>query len=210
MGSMTTARRRMAATLGVWATLSCGGTRSGDREPSSAQGAPTAEDPLASGKVPADVAVLLDAANQPCTPHLRVPLAQHKLDVSSRGGQRETAFMLEVRERLCLVGDRSPTGLTNVHLVDDASVLARSGGETISVELATVGIGTVLVVKNPFDAPLRYRAIIHRAENNQAKPTSVCPVQARLVGLEHWPDALDIVTVGDFQLLQPDEPLDCR
>lgn len=141
--------------------------------------------------------------DQPCQPRLRVPLDRHLL--SNTDGAGAHPFLIEVGEKLCLVGD-SPYALK---LTDAVVPVSAQAQKLVSAEFQTFDFGSVLVIRNHFDRALRYRTVI-KVPNRPAQPTTVCPVRANLASLEHWPYAVEIIVFGDFAPLEPNESLDCR
>jgi hypothetical protein len=63
------------------------------------------------------------------------------------------------------------------------------------------GTDTVLVVENGYGRMLRYRASIVR-EGKADAPTSVCEVLPGIVSFEYWPDPLDRLDLGRFELAE--------
>jgi len=59
----------------------------------------------------------------------------------------------------------------------------------------------MLVIKNPFDRPLRYKANIVVPPQNGPAPTSVCPVLAGKMGIEMWPYPVFQALLLDFRFL---------
>ena len=141
---------------------------------------------------------------QPCQPRLRVALDKHRLTGSDRGGSQP--FLIGPGEKLCLVGD-SPDALK---LTDAVVPLAAQRQKLVSAEFQAIDSGSFLVIRNHFDRTLRYRAMIKPSNSREAQATTVCPVRANLVTLEHWPHAIDMIAFGDFAAVAPDDPTDCR
>ena len=140
---------------------------------------------------------------QPCEPRLRVPLERHLLDGSS--GPVSQPFSIGAGEKLCLVGD-SPKALK---LTGSVVPIAAQNQKLVSAELQVLDSGSFLVVRNHFDRAFRYRAVI-KVPNRQAQATTICPVRAHLVSLEHWPHAIEMIAFGDFTPLEPGDAADCR
>jgi hypothetical protein len=59
----------------------------------------------------------------------------------------------------------------------------------------------MLVIKNPFDRPLKYKAGMQVPPDNDPAPTSVCPVLAGKMGIELWPYPVFQVFLSDFRFL---------
>jgi hypothetical protein len=140
---------------------------------------------------------------QPCEPRLQGPLDQHLLRPSD--GSSPRPFLIVPGEKLCLVGD-SPAAL---QLTDKVVPLAAQPQKLISAELQMLSMGAVLAIKNHFDRALRYHVVI-KAPNEKPKSTTVCPLRANLVGIEHWPFAVELIAFGGFAPVPAGEPLDCR
>jgi hypothetical protein len=143
----------------------------------------------------------------PCEPKLHAPLEAHVLEREAGDPPGLPGpFLIEPGERLCLLG-RAP--LDDLHLSRETVPLNAQQQTLISVELRQTSVGTVLVIRNHFDRPLAYRALIKR-HGQKPEPTSVCSVRPGLLGVEHWPDAAEVLAVGDFRLLERDAKPECR
>lgn len=82
---------------------------------------------------------------------------------------------------------------------------------TLVLQLEQSGSGMLLSVHNPFDRPLRYKAGIRPLGDKGFAATDVCPVMAKLGGIEMWPEPLFQVQLQDLQLLEGKNPdLTCR
>ncbi len=82
---------------------------------------------------------------------------------------------------------------------------------TLVLHLEQSSRGMLLMVHNPFDRPLRYEAGIRRLEDAGFTPTDVCPVMAKLGGIEMWPEPLFQVRLAGLRLETAKHPdLSCR
>lgn len=82
---------------------------------------------------------------------------------------------------------------------------------TLVLQLEQSGRGMMLTVHNPFDRPLRYEAGIRRLDDSGFTPSDVCPVMAKLGGIEAWPEPLFQVRLTDLHLEAAKTPdLTCR
>ncbi len=142
----------------------------------------------------------------PCAARVSVPLEQHLLPVEDQNGEHHLVFLISPGEKLCLMGSNS---LADLHLHAGPIEAAQQRQALISVELQLLSIGTVLVVKNHFDRPLDYHALI-KVSGQEPEPTSICTVKASLAGVEHWPGPVESMAVGDFKLLNENESPGCR
>jgi hypothetical protein len=178
----------------------------------SAAPGPKSETPRAAGseganpqplpnELPPAVGKMLD--DQPCQQRLITSPDQHISKATGPNGSHP--FLIAVGEKLCLVGD-SPGALK---LAEGSAPLPAQGPKWISAEFQVLDMGSVLVIRNHFDRPLRYRAVI-KAANRSPEATSVCPIRANLASLEHWPYPIEFIAFGDFAPVQPGEPGDCR
>jgi hypothetical protein len=138
---------------------------------------------------------------QPCQSRLHAPLHQHRL-ARSDGSK---AFMIGAGEKLCLVGS-SPAALA---LTDAIVPLDPASANSVSAELNVNNAGSFLMIRNNFDRPLRYRAVL-KAPNRPAQPTTVCPVRPHLLALEHWPYPLEAIAFGDFTPLATGDAPECK
>jgi hypothetical protein len=156
--------------------------------------------------LPPDVGDMLP--DGPCEPKLRVALEQHllKQEGGPASGGNPGPFMIEPGERLCLLGHPP---LKDLHLGAAMVPSEQAKQALVAIELRTTSVGTVLVIRNHFDKPLAYRAIIKRP-GQSPEPTSVCTVLPNLRGLEHWPEAVDVIALGDFRLLAAGAAPECR
>jgi hypothetical protein len=135
-----------------------------------------------------------------------VPLEEHLLTRDDNGGTRRIVFMISPGEKLCLIGSDS---LADLHLVQGPIALGAQPQALISAELQVLAMGTVLVVKNHFDRPLDYRALL-KVPGKNPEPTSVCTIRANLDGVEHWPSAAELIAFGEFTLLDANAKTQCR
>ncbi len=198
----------MAATLEamfdrrIWLAASLGLVGSSCTSNPPARSASAQQNAAAPSGPPSELPPALDKMmdHQPCQPRLQGPLEEHVL--KSADGSGGHPFVIRAGEKLCLQGD-SPTTLK---LTD--AVLGQDR-KWVSAEFQMLDFGAVLVVRNQFDRPVRYRAIL-MSPNRAPAPTSICPVRPRLVGLEHWPYQVDAIAFGDFAWLEPGEAADCK
>jgi len=142
--------------------------------------------------VPPEVAAMLEPGV--CTPRLRTTRNAHWLDAKGDDGRPNRVLLIEPGEKLCLVGS---AGLSDLELSQAPVPVSEQAEHLVSVELQVFAFGTVLVVHNGFERALDYRALL-RYPGHEPEPTSVCTVQARLSGLEHWPRRVELVALGDF------------
>lgn len=120
----------------------------------------------------------------PCVPRMRAPLQAHLERGKNPDGTESTIFMIEPGEKLCFVG----LDLTGLSPVETTVPTAEQAQRLVSVEVAIISIGTVMVMTNKFDRPFDYRAIIKRP-GQPPRPTTVFTVGAGLGAVEHWPRA---------------------
>ncbi len=74
---------------------------------------------------------------------------------------------------------------------------------TISVRFARMGddrYDSMLVVENPFDQMLRYRAFIATPDKPEFAYTSSCPVMPGVSAYEHWPYAIFHIVMAEVHL----------
>ncbi|HEY4104745.1 MAG TPA: hypothetical protein VGM44_12680, partial [Polyangiaceae bacterium] len=127
----------------------------------------------------------------------------HLMLVDDHGTQHKV-FLLEPRETICLVG----SNMTDLSLSSTPVPTADQPQHLISAQLEQFDFGAVLVLKNHFSQSFEYRALIKRP-GSDPEHTSVCSVMANLSGLEHWPDSLELVGIGDFTATADSAPR-CR
>ena len=60
--------------------------------------------------------------------------------------------------------------------------------------------GMMLQVKNPFDLKLNYKALIFIAGGDKWIPTSIVPVQPKLMSIELWPDPIVSFVLSNWEL----------
>jgi hypothetical protein len=65
------------------------------------------------------------------------------------------------------------------------------------------GTGMVLKVRNPFDRPLKFHVGKMILEDDRIMKTSSCPVVAKGMSFEHWPEPIFQLVVEDFRLIEP-------
>jgi len=186
------------AFLGVTACASNGS--------SGAKGAETNFD-KDSKELPPEVASMLE--RKECRPRMRGAMDLHQRTVKGDDGKVERAFLIQPDEQLCLVGRATGNAFTDLRIATELVSPEQAKKQLIAVELQMSDIGAVLAIRNHHDRPLRYRAVMSLSAT-QARPTTVCPVMAGLVSLEHWPHPVQLLMFGDFRLLEPQEPMDCR
>ena len=69
--------------------------------------------------------------------------------------------------------------------------------------------GTLLVLKNPLGATLRYRVYLSRPMRVESTYTSSCPITAHGSNFESWPYAVGEIVLSDFELLPADSSSRC-
>lgn len=145
----------------------------------------------------------------PCVPKVRAALEQHVLTPRDGAPDAPPVFILGIDERLCIVGRLDDPSAAPPKLSLSGVELSNARDALVSVETRTTSIGTVMVVHNHHTRALRYRAFI-RSVGRDIQPTSVCPVRPEIPSVEHWPQPVDVFSVGDFQLLEPGTEMSCR
>jgi hypothetical protein len=141
-----------------------------------------------------------------CTPRSRIPMQEHWQSVGDKEGEGPRILLVAPGEKLCLVGS---SGLADLALSEKTVEASNPAQRVISVELGTFEFGTVLALGNGFDHPFDYRALI-KEQGRSVEQTSVCTVQAKLFGVEHWPKRLEMVAIGDFTPLENHAASHCR
>ncbi|MGG5505804.1 MULTISPECIES: hypothetical protein [unclassified Myroides] len=76
---------------------------------------------------------------------------------------------------------------------------------TIEIELTQEAsdrtrIQTILVVKNPFDQKLKYKAMMFTPTHQDWAKTSILPVEPKLLGYEMWPHAIVTLVLDNWKL----------
>lgn len=79
---------------------------------------------------------------------------------------------------------------------------------TLRFELSQVAdkVDMMLVVKSPFDRPLKYRLAMVLPPSDALHETSTCPVTARGAAYEHWPHPILHLVATNFRLIEPSSP----
>lgn len=157
--------------------------------------------------IPAEIAKMM--AHGSCAPSVRTPLSQHVLTPPDGLPDGTQAFIMGIDERLCVLGEFNEQSANPLTLTPLTVEMSDATDHLISVETRMTSIGTVMVIHNYHSRPVRYRAFIRQVGGN-IQPTSVCPVRPNIPMLEHWPYPVDILSVGDFQLLEPDADASCK
>jgi hypothetical protein len=159
-------------------------------------------------EVPPDVALMLKPS--PCKPEFVAPVEMHARELKDESGVTYKAFLLGTGERLCLDAGASSGSVSDLRLLTDTGASGSPQERTVSIEMKHTSIGTVLAVRNPYSKPLRYRALMQLPDNPPAKPTTTCPVPPGIVGMEHWPHAVEVMLLKDFTLLEPNDDARCK
>lgn len=68
----------------------------------------------------------------------------------------------------------------------------------------------VLTVHNPLATFLRYRAYMILPGSSRPVYTTSCPVLSKRFGLEHWPHAISLITVENFESLPLSQTITCQ
>lgn len=178
---------------------------SSEREPVSKPNA----DEDAKTRLPAELAEMLEP--RACRPTLRT--GTHFRELKDSKGQQHRAFLISPGEELCLVGSSGDVrggALSNLELSEDPVPLESARERLISVELKTLEMGSVLVVKNHHRATLQFHGSMALPHQLDLVSTSVCPVMPGRFSVEHWPDPLSSLLLTDFSLHDPGEQLGCE
>jgi hypothetical protein len=171
--------------------------------------AATKDDGSGGDSVPAELAEMLEPRT--CQPTLLT--GTHFRELKDSKGQKHRAFLIAPGEELCLVGSNDAKGdgaLANLELSEDPVPLERAKERLISVELRTLEMGSVLVVKNHHRATLQFHGSMALPHQLDLVSTSVCPVMPGRFSVEHWPDPLSSLLLTDFSLHDPKEQLGCE
>jgi hypothetical protein len=171
--------------------------------------AATKDDGSGGDSVPAELAEMLEPRT--CQPTLLT--GTHFRELKDSKGQKHRAFLIAPGEELCLVGSNEEKGdgaLANLELSEDPVPLERAKERLISVELRTLEMGSVLVVKNHHRATLQFHGSMALPHQLDLVSTSVCPVMPGRFSVEHWPDPLSSLLLTDFSLHDPKEQLGCE
>lgn len=183
--------------------VGCGASKSApEAKPPVASEAPVAKS-AAPEELPPDVEAMLGGG--PCASVFRAPLEAHYLREAEGKPNEKPPLIIAPNEKLCLIGRADGS----VEIASTPVAEAQQAERLISIELAQASIGTVLVVRNHFSRPFRYRALF-KAPGAHPVPTKVCDAPPNLAGLEHWPDPVEAMVVGDFQFLDPGTPMGCQ
>ena len=59
----------------------------------------------------------------------------------------------------------------------------------------------ILSVVNPFDKKMKYDAIMYILVGQQWVPTSIIPIQPKLVGYETWPDVITTIALENWRFV---------
>lgn len=73
-------------------------------------------------------------------------------------------------------------------------------------ELSNAGNVMVLTIQNPFDRALKYHADIARLDQDKEMQTSTCPVMAKLLSSESWPEPIFSINLQGLHLVASDSP----
>lgn len=167
------------------------------------------ESPSGAERVPAELAAMLEPHT--CQPTLLT--GTHFRELRDSKGKKHRAFLISPGEELCLVSSNSevPDGtLADLELSEDPVPLESAKERLISVELRTLDMGSVLVVKNHHRATLQFHGSMALPHQLDLVSTSVCPVMPGRFSVEHWPDPLSSLLLTDFSLHDPKEQLGCE
>ncbi|MFZ5896204.1 MAG: hypothetical protein ACOY0T_34425 [Myxococcota bacterium] len=182
-----------------------------ERESHSATHDSSAEENQEASEERAEVPTELAEMLQPRTCQPTLIKATHFRELRDSKGQKHRAFVISPGEELCLVGSPGSEGaLADLELSEDPVPLAHAKGRLISVELRTLEMGSVLVVKNHYRSTLQFRGSIALPHQLDMVSTSVCPVMPGRFSVEHWPDTLSSLLLTDFSLHDPSEKLGCE
>jgi hypothetical protein len=157
-------------------------------------------------RVPSELAAMLEPRT--CSPTLLTPT--HFREYKDGHGNKHRAFLISPGEELCLIGSDSNDPLADLELSLDPVPLDDAKERLISVELQTLSMGSVLVVKNHYREQLHFRGSMVLPHQLDLVSTSVCPVMPGRFSVEHWPDPLNSLMLTDFTLHDPDEKLGCE
>lgn len=160
-------------------------------------------------QVPSELAAMLEP--RACQPTLIT--GTHLRDLKDGKGRQHRAFLISPGEELCLVGsgdDKRDGSLADLELSEDPVPLDKARERLISVELRTLEMGSVLVVKNHHRATLQFHGSMALPHQLDLVSTSVCPVMPGRFSVEHWPDPLSSLLLTDFSLHDPSEQLGCE
>ena len=67
---------------------------------------------------------------------------------------------------------------------------------------------SVLFLSNGYGSAVKYRAVM--GAGTRSSPTDVCDVAPHLLGLEHWPYALDRLDLSDLRLVEWSGAVSCN
>ncbi|HET9929709.1 MAG TPA: hypothetical protein VFQ35_03440 [Polyangiaceae bacterium] len=160
--------------------------------------------------VPSELAAMLEPRT--CQPTLLN--GTHFRELKDGKGRPHRAFLISPGEELCLIGsgggDERNGSLSDLELSEDPVPLEKARERLISVELRTLEMGSVLVVKNHHRATLQFHGSMLVPHQLDLVSTSVCPVMPGRFSVEHWPDPLSSLLLTDFTLHDPSEQLGCE
>ncbi|MES1263151.1 MAG: hypothetical protein ABUL69_02265, partial [Peristeroidobacter soli] len=93
-----------------------------------------------------------------------------------------------------------------VSSVDGKLALTTANGDTpknevVVIDLSSEGDSTVLVVHNGTPSVIKYRAKFQPPGQKKWYPTTICPVQAGIMGFEQWPHGITTMQLSDFRVL---------
>jgi hypothetical protein len=146
----------------------------------------------------------------PCKSKLLTSPDSHVRHFTDENGVAHKGFAIVPGEKLCLLGTKSERSRLEVRVTDEPVSSGSANEQLISFELATVDIGSVLVVRNHFEEHLRYSAEMELPGKPGRHRTSSCPALPNLNGYEHWPHPIKELTLLDFRLLEPNERMNCE
>jgi len=68
----------------------------------------------------------------------------------------------------------------------------------------------LLVIRNPFEVPVRFRMGLMRPDSNVILATSSCSVPPKLSLVEHWPYPIFVLVLADPEVVGPTDSVACR
>ena len=101
-----------------------------------------------------------------------------------------------------------------VSSVDGKLALTTANGDTprnevFVIEMSSEGDSTMLVAHNGTTNIIKYRAKFQPPGHKKWYPTSICPVQAGIMGFEQWPHGITTMLLSDFRVLPQSAEMSC-
>jgi hypothetical protein len=82
--------------------------------------------------------------------------------------------------------------------------------EVLVLDLSSEQSSTMLVMQNGTAHVIKYSAKFQVPRKAAWHPTSICPVQAGIAGIEQWPHAIQAMQLSDFRVIPKDGDLVCN